>query len=239
MPVTWTSPGNCSTARPGWGKSAAPVCSLRPQPHAEPAIATQRPYGHDASRTPLAPHLCDRRTRGGGRRDLGLASARASGMAPWLRAPPAGDTGEPGLSRSLAVFRHSIQQWGRLADSVGAFLLSRRPDLPLRSGAARTGRLVRSGPSRRRSGRDDNLRRQLHQEQAAALRSRSLPGGDWLGDPARLLLSGGGQAALRWDDSGCQEVDNGNLATFQTNSGFGAFQSAVDAVAAPRSRFEG
>ncbi len=50
---------------------------------------------------------------------------------------------------------------------------------------------------------------------------------------------GGGQAALRWDDSGCQEVDNGNLAVFQMNSGFGAFQSAVDAAAAPRTRSEG
>jgi hypothetical protein len=46
---------------------------------------------------------------------------------------------------------------------------------------------------------------------------------------------GGGRAALRWDDSGCQEVDNGNLAAFQLNSGFEAFQSAVDAVAAPQS----
>ena len=50
---------------------------------------------------------------------------------------------------------------------------------------------------------------------------------------------GGEQAALRWDDSGCQEVDNGNLAAFQMNSGFGAFQSAVDAVAAPQSHVEG
>ncbi len=50
----------------------------------------------------------------------------------------------------------------------------------------------------------------------------------------------GGQAALRWDDSGCEAVDNGNLAAFQMNSGFGAFQSAVDAVAAPQTRrFEG
>jgi hypothetical protein len=45
---------------------------------------------------------------------------------------------------------------------------------------------------------------------------------------------GGGQAALRWGDSGCQEVDNGNLAAFQMNSGFGVFQSAVDAVAPRR-----
>lgn len=50
---------------------------------------------------------------------------------------------------------------------------------------------------------------------------------------------GGGQAALRWEDSGCQEMDNGNLAAFQMNSGFGAFQSAVDAVAAHLNRFEG
>jgi hypothetical protein len=51
---------------------------------------------------------------------------------------------------------------------------------------------------------------------------------------------GGNQAALSWDDSGCQEVDNGNLAAFQMNSGFAAFQSAVDAVAPPQShRFEG
>ena len=51
---------------------------------------------------------------------------------------------------------------------------------------------------------------------------------------------GGNQAALSWDDSGCEEVDNGNLAAFQMNSGFAAFQSAVDAVAPPQShRFEG
>jgi hypothetical protein len=50
---------------------------------------------------------------------------------------------------------------------------------------------------------------------------------------------GGEQVALRWDDSGCEEVDNGNLAAFQLNSGFGAFQSAVDAVAAHLNRFEG
>jgi hypothetical protein len=49
----------------------------------------------------------------------------------------------------------------------------------------------------------------------------------------------GEPAALRWDDSGCQEIDNGNLAAFQMNSGFGAFQSAVDAVAAPMNGFEG
>jgi hypothetical protein len=50
---------------------------------------------------------------------------------------------------------------------------------------------------------------------------------------------GGGQAALRWDDSGCEEVDDGNLSAFQMNSGFGAFQSAVDAVAAPQTRGAG
>jgi hypothetical protein len=51
---------------------------------------------------------------------------------------------------------------------------------------------------------------------------------------------GGTHAALSWEDSGCQEVDNGNLAAFQMNSGFAAFQSAVDAVAAPQShRLEG
>ncbi len=50
---------------------------------------------------------------------------------------------------------------------------------------------------------------------------------------------GGEQVALRWEDSGCQEVDNGNLAAFQMNSGFGAFQSAVDAVAPHLNGFEG
>ena len=50
---------------------------------------------------------------------------------------------------------------------------------------------------------------------------------------------GSGQAALRWQDSGCEEVDNGNLAAFQWNPGFGTFQSAVDAVAAPQNRAEG
>jgi hypothetical protein len=50
---------------------------------------------------------------------------------------------------------------------------------------------------------------------------------------------GGGHAALRWQDSGCEEVDNSNLAAFQWNSGFGTFQSVVDAVAAPRNRAEG
>lgn len=50
---------------------------------------------------------------------------------------------------------------------------------------------------------------------------------------------GGGQAALRWDDSGCQEIDNGNLAAFHMNSGFGAFQSTVDAVAPHLNGFEG
>lgn len=49
---------------------------------------------------------------------------------------------------------------------------------------------------------------------------------------------GGAGAALRWQDSGCQQVDNGNLAAFQMNDGFDAFQQAVDAVA-PHGREEG
>ncbi len=44
----------------------------------------------------------------------------------------------------------------------------------------------------------------------------------------------GAQAALEWHDSGCEELDNGNLAAFQMNDGFSAFQRAVDAVAPPQ-----
>lgn len=62
------------------------------------------------------------------------------------------------------------------------------------------------------------------------------PAGTWSVTVLGFSYRGGGQAALRWDDSGCQEVDNGNLAVFQMNSGFGVFQSAVDAVAAPLTR---
>ncbi len=81
---------------------------------------------------------------------------------------------------------------------------------------------------------------------ADSIRSEPPPSGpiscpDAVGSVTLIGLSyrGGGQAALRWQDSGCEEVDNGNLAAFQWNPGFGTLQSAVDAVAAPQNRAEG
>ena len=48
----------------------------------------------------------------------------------------------------------------------------------------------------------------------------------------------GNYATLEWQDSGCEMVDNGNLAAFQWNHGFSAFGSAVVAFA-PSRQFEG
>jgi hypothetical protein len=50
---------------------------------------------------------------------------------------------------------------------------------------------------------------------------------------------GGNQAALAWGDSGCEVVDNGNLAAFQLNPGFAAFQHAVNIIAPPQLHQEG